>query len=138
MDVYHRVLVKLYETTGGKDTETVDLKELVKKEGFLGAYPDIFQHLNRQSWISETARRDAVKITHWGVKEAKKSQTSETSETGGGQDIKKDINRTISETRELIKHLEELSNEPTQENITKAEKKLNEINSAIQKLKENV
>ncbi len=138
MDVYHRVLVKLYETTGGKDTETVDLKELVKKEGFLGAYPDIFQHLNRQSWISETARRDAVKITHWGVDEAKKAQTSQTSPTGGGQAVKKDINRTISETRELIKLLEELANEPTQETIIKAEKKLNEINSAIQKLKENV
>jgi hypothetical protein len=138
MDVYHRVLVKLYETTGGKDTETVDLKELVKKEGFLGAYPDIFQHLNRQSWISETARRDAVKITHWGVDEAKKAQTSQTSPTGGGQAVKKDINRTISETRELIKLLEELANEPTQEIIAKAEKKLNEINSAIQKLKENV
>jgi hypothetical protein len=138
MDVYHRVLVKLYETTGGKDTETVDLKELVKKEGFLGAYPDIFQHMNRQSWISETARRDAVKITHWGVKEAKKSQTSETSEADGGQSVKKDINRTISETRELIRFLEDLANEFSEENITKTEKKLNEINLAIQKLKENV
>ena len=138
MDVYHKVLVKLYETTGGKDTETVDLKELVKKEGFLGAYPDIFQHLNSQSWISETARLNSVKITHWGVKEAKKAQTSDTTESGGGQAVKKDINRTISETRELIKYLEELAGDPTLENITKAEKKLNEINSAIQKLKENV
>ena len=32
MDVYHRVLVKLFEVTGGKETEIIDLKELVKKE----------------------------------------------------------------------------------------------------------
>ena len=135
MDVYHRVLVKLYEITGGKDTETVDLKELVKKEGFLGSYPQILEHLSRQSWIVETKRVDAVKISHWGVKEAKNLQTS------GGADSpnpKKEINRTISETRELIKILEDLANEPSGDNIAKAEKKLGEINSAIQNLKSSV
>ena len=47
MDVYQKVLVKLYEVTGGKDTQTVDLKELVKELGFLGSYPDIFSMLSR-------------------------------------------------------------------------------------------
>ncbi len=136
MDVYHRVLFKLYEVTGGKESETVDLKELVKKEGYLGSYPQIKEHLGSQSWITETARVDAVKITHWGVKEAKKSQTS-----GGGDEslaLKKEINRTISDTRELIIFLEELANDVSKENISKAEKKLGEINSAIQKLKSSV
>ena len=135
MDVYHRVLVKLYEITGGKDTETVDLKELVKKEGFLGSYPQILEHLSRQSWIVETKRVDAVKISHWGVKEAKNVQTP------GGADSpnpKMEINRTISETRELIKILEDLANEVSNDNIAKAERKLGEINSAIQKLKSSV
>lgn len=135
MDVYHRVLVKLYEVTGGKESETVDLKELVKKEGYLGSYPQIKEHLSGQSWITETARVDAVKITHWGVKEAKKSQT------GGGDDshaVKKEINRTISDTRELMIFLEELANDVSKENIARAEKKLGEINSAIQKLKSSV
>ncbi|HVE56471.1 MAG TPA: hypothetical protein VNB22_06550, partial [Pyrinomonadaceae bacterium] len=107
MDVYHRVLVKLYEVTGGKP-EAVDLKELVKKEGFLGSYPQIFEHLSRQSWITETPRVDSVKITHWGIKEAQKAQTS-----GGGDDslaVKKEVNRTISEARELIKIFEDLAN----------------------------
>jgi hypothetical protein len=135
MDVYHRVLIKLYELTGGKESETIDLKELVKKEGFLGSYPQIKEHLSRQSWITETARLDSVKITHWGVTEAKKSQT------GGTDDslvINKEINRTISDTRELIIFLEELANDVSKENISKAEKKLAEINSAIQKLKSGV
>jgi len=135
MDVYHRVLVKLYEVTGGKP-ETVDLKELVKKEGFLGSYPQIFEHLSRQSWIIETPRVDSVKISHWGIKEAQIAQTS-----GGGDDslsVKKEVNRTISETRELIKIFEDLANDVSKDNIAKAEKKLGEINSAIQKLKSSV
>lgn len=135
MDVYHRVLVKLYEVTGGKESETIDLKELVKKEGYLGSYPQIKEHLSGQSWITETARVDAVKITHWGVKEAKKSQT------GGGDDsqaVNKEINRTISDARELTIFLEELANDVSKENIARAEKKLGEINSAIQKLKSSV
>lgn len=135
MDVYHRVLVKLYEVTGGKESETVDLKELVKKEGFLGSYPQIFEHLNRQSWIVETPRPGSVKISHWGIKEAKNSQTSGGNET---QSARREVNRMISEARELIKYFEELANEPTPENIARAEKKLGEINSAIQNLKTSV
>jgi hypothetical protein len=76
-----------------------------------------------------------VKITHWGVTEAKKSGT------GGGdqsQAARKEINRTIANTRELIIFLEELANDASKENISKAEKKLDEINSAIQKLKSSV
>jgi hypothetical protein len=135
MDVYHRLLVKLYEITGGRESETVDLKELVKKEGYLPSYPQIKEHLSSQSWITETSRVDAVKITHWGVTEAKKTQT------GGNDDsqaIKKEINRTMSDARELIIFLEELANDVSKENISKAEKKLAEINSAIQKLKSSV
>jgi hypothetical protein len=135
MDVYHRVLVKLYEITGGRESEAVDLKELVKKEGYLGSYPQIKDHLTGQSWITETSRVDAVKITHWGVTEVKKSQT------GGGdnpQAARKEINRTIADTRELIIFLEELANDVSKENISRVEKKLGEINSAIQKLKTNV
>lgn len=135
MDVYRKVLLKLYEVTGGKESETVDLKELVKKEGYLGNYPQIKEHLSGQSWITETARVDAVKITHWGVSEAKKSG-------GAGNDdsqaLKKEINRTIADTRELAVFLEELAGDLSQENISKAEKKLADINTAIQKLKSSV
>lgn len=135
MDVYHRVLVKLYEQTGGRESETVDLKELVKKAGYLGSYPQIKEHLSSQSWITETARVDAVKITHWGVKEAKNSQTGGSDNT---QAVTKEITRTIADARELIIFLEELAGDVSPENIGKAEKKLADINSAIQKLKSSV
>ncbi len=135
MDVYHRVLVKLFEVTGGKETETVDLKELVKKEGFLGSFPDIIQHLSRQSWITETPRPGTVKITHWGIKEAKNSQPSG---DNSAHSVKKEINRLLSETRELIKIFEDLSNDNSLVNIAKAENIIGEINTAIQTLKTNV
>lgn len=135
MDVYHRVLSKLYEVTGGKESETVDLKELVKKEGYLGSYSQIKEHLSGQSWITETSRVDAVKITHWGVKEAKNSQTGVSDDS---QSVKREINRTIADTRELVIFLEEFANDVSKENISKAEKKLGEIISAIQKLKSSV
>ena len=135
MDVYHKVLVKLYEVTGGKETETVDLKELVKGVGFLSSYPDILQQLSRQSWIAETARRDVVRITHWGVKEAKKA------DSGGpdaGYALSKETNRLVADARELVVLLEQFSSEPSTDHAVKAEKKLDELISAIRKLKENI
>jgi len=135
MDVYHKVLLKLYELTGGKESETVDLKELVKKEGYLGSYPQIKEHLSGQSWITETSRVDSVKITHWGVSEAKKSGTADSENSIA---LKKEINRTISETRELIIFLEELANDVSGDKFSKVEKKLAAINSAIQNLKSSV
>jgi hypothetical protein len=136
MDVYHKVLIKLYEVTGGKESESVDLKDLVKKAGFLGAYNDIFQHLSRQSWISETPRPDTVKITHWGIKEARQSHI--TTDAGPNYAVKKEINLIIADTRELNIFFEELAADPTSDNLAKAEKKLAQINSAIQKLKTSV
>ena len=43
MDVYHKILVKLYEVTGGRDSKKVDFAELLKKEGFYPSYADIFK-----------------------------------------------------------------------------------------------
>ena len=136
MDVYHKVLLKLYEVTGGKETEAVDLKDLVKKAGFLGAYEDILQHFSRQSWISETARPGTVRLTHWGTKEAKQSQGGAAGDVH--QAAKKEVNRLLSETRELIIFLEELAGDPSAANLAKAEKKIGVINLAIQNLKASV
>jgi len=103
--------------------------------GFLGSYPDILQHLSRQSWITETPRQGTVKITHWGIKEAKNLQPSGDNRAPS---VKKEINRLLSETRELIRIFEDLSNDASPEHIAKAENIIGEINSAIQKLKTSV
>jgi hypothetical protein len=135
MDVYHKVLNKLYEVTGGKDSQTVDLKDLVKRLGFLGNYDDIFQMLNGQGWIVETPKLHYVKISHWGVKEASKSGIKE---TDTGQTVKKEAARIVAETKQFLIMLEEFSSEISEEKYARIEKKLSEINSAIGKLKSGI
>lgn len=135
MDVYHKVLVKLFEATGGRDTQTVDLKELVKNEGFLGNYNDIFQLLSGNGWIAETTRADAVKITHWGVKEAKKSKSGVPDKSFA---VKRETNKMLSSAKELLILIDEFASDTTTGNLAQVEKKLDEVNSAIDKLKQDI
>ena len=135
MDVYHKVLNKLYETTGGKDSQTVDLKDLVKGMGFLGNYEDIFQMLNGQGWITETPKVNFVRMTHWGVKEASKSGSSQ---PDAAQAVKKEIARLVSETKQFLIMLEELSSNVSEEKYAQVERKLSEISAAIGKLKSGI
>lgn len=132
MDVYHKVLLKLYEVSGGSESQAVNFADLVKKEGFHGNYRAIFQELSGQAWISETGKADWVKITHWGIKEAKSAQ-AEASDAGQG--VRREASRLITEARDLINLLENLARENTKENLVKVEEKAADINKAIGGLK---
>ena len=135
MDVYHKVLLKLYQVTDGRDSQTVDLKDLVKNQGFLGNYNDIFQILSGQGWISETPKLHFVRITHWGVKEIKKTSGNEPDKS---QILKKETTRIASETKQFLILLDEFSSNASKENFGQIENKINEINSAIGKLKSSI
>ncbi len=135
MDVYHKVLLKLYQVTGGKDSHTVDLKDLVKNLGFLGNYNDIQQMLSGQGWIAETPKLNYVRITHWGVKEASKSDNGV---PDAGQADKKEANRLIAETKQFLIMLEEFASDASEENFGRIEKKASEINAVIGKLKTGI
>lgn len=135
MDVYHKVLMKLYQVTGGRDSVTVDIKDLVKQLGFLGNYNDILQKLCGQGWVVETSKINFVKITHWGVKEAKDSGTSQ---PDAAQSAQKSTAKLISESKLVLIMFEEFSTDMTKEKLTQIEKKLNDINSAISVLKSSI
>ncbi len=135
MDVYHKVLLKLYQVTGGKDSVTVDLKDLVKQLGFLGNYNDILQMLSGQGWIVETPKLNYVKITHWGVKEAGNSGNAQ---PDAAQAVKKEVAKLISETKLVLIMLEEFITDVSKENLAQIEKKVNEINAAIRELKSGI
>lgn len=135
MDVYHKVLLKLYQTTGGKDSQTVDLKDLIKNLGFLGNYNDIAQMLSGQGWIAETPRLNYVRITHWGVNEARKSEGSEPDAI---EIIKKAATNLIADTKQFVISLETFATDASTENFGQVEKKLNDINLAVIKLRANV
>ena len=135
MDVYHKVLLKLYQVTDGKDSLTVDLKDLVKNQGFLGNYNDIFQILSGQGWISETPKLHFVRITHWGVKEIKKTSGNE---PDNAQILQKETARITSETKQFLILLDEFSSNASKENFAQIENKISEINTAIGKLKSSI
>ena len=135
LDLYHEVLLKLYEVTEGKDSQIIDLKDMVKTQGFLGSYPDIFQFLSIQGWIMETSKADYVKITHWGVKEAKKSQSGLPDVS---QELKNEADRLILNIKEFLITAEEFAAETTESNFKYLESKVDEIKSAINRLKDNI
>lgn len=132
MDVYHRVLVKLFEETGGSDSKAVDFGDLVKRMKFHANYTNIFKELSVQGWIVETGKVDWVRLTHWGIEEAKKSQGDG---ADSNQEIKKDFNKLLSEARELVGLVETLSNDGTKENLSIVEKKNSQINAIIAEIK---
>jgi len=132
MDVYHKVLLKLYQVTGGKDSQMVDLKDLVKNLGFLGNYNDIFQMLSGQGWVAESPRMNYVRITHWGVKEVNKSGGSEPDNSVA---LKKVSTNLTADARQFVALLEEFSSDTSKEKFSPVEKKLDELNSAVNKLR---
>lgn len=138
MDVYHKVLVKLYEVTGGKDSQAVEFKDLVKDMGFLGSYPDVFRELSAQGWIAETTRPHVVKITHWGVKEAKKAGGGGLEISAGMKIVGKETERLVSNTKQFSIALEEFSSDKSKDNFSLVEKKFGELKGGIDKIKENL
>lgn len=138
MDVYQKVLVKLHEVTGGKDSQAVDLKELVKGLGFLGNYPDIFKQLSRQGWIAETRRPDVVSITHWGVKEAKKAGGGGGAESESMKIVSKETERLKSDVKQFAIMLDEFSSDKSAETFQNLEKTFSQLTDAVSKIKANI
>lgn len=72
MNVFHKVLLKVHEISGGKENADVDLIDLLKKEGFYSNIDNIAKQLQDEGWVTETSRKYTVRITHWGNSEAKR------------------------------------------------------------------
>ncbi len=135
MDVYHRILTRIYEITGGKDTVEVDLNDLLKQEGFYSNIDNISQHLATESWVAETPRPRVVKITHWGTAEAKRVLTNTPDVQ---REISKEANRLLAEARDLIIMLEEFAASPNGTHFKTVEKKLNDLALIVGRIKEKV
>lgn len=135
MDVYHKILTRIYEVTGGKDTVEVDLNDLLKQEGFYSNIDNISQHLTTESWVAETARPRVVKITHWGTAEAKRVLTNSPDKQ---REASKEANRLLAEAREMIIMLEEFAASPNGANFKTIEKKLNDLQTITGRIRDNI
>ena len=132
MDAFNKVLVKLYEITGGRDSVEVDLAELLKAEGFFPSLEEIKSHMSRESWITETSVPNVVRLTHWGAGAAKKAGTHQ---PGGSRVIEREANQLLSESRELGVIIEEFRANPTSERLKAIENRFAKIQASTEKLK---
>lgn len=135
MDAYHKVLVKIYEITGGKDNVDVDFADLLKKEGFFPSIEDIKSYLSSESWIAETSRVNIVRITHWGVAEAKRSLSNAPDPKTA---IEKETRTLVNATKDLALMAEELSGAPAKDKVKAIEAKLAAIGELVEKVKANL
>ena len=133
MDVFHKILVGIYDASGGKDTVDVDYKELIKKEGFLSNIDSILKHLSDESWVTERGNY-TVRITHWGAAEAKRVMTDTPDKRAL---LIKDANRTVTSTREFLIMLEEFAGDPSTKKLDVIEKRLSDIETLLAKVREN-
>lgn len=126
MNVYQKVLVKIFEISGGKDSVDVDLIDLTKKEGFYSNIDAISSHLQDQGWMTERGRAHNVRITHWGAMEAKRLVADAPDKN---TEIEKGAGRLLGEARELILMLEEFVAKPTAPNLDHIDSRIDQLRS---------
>jgi len=124
MNVFHKVLVKIFDLTGGKDNVEVDLADLLKKEGFFPSIDSISAQLLGESWITDGSRMYTCKITHWGVAEAKRVMSNAPDKVS---EIDKESKRLLTEARGLITLLEEFASKPDSKKFDGIEKRISDL-----------
>ncbi len=132
MDVFQKVLTRVYKKSGGKETIKVDVGEILKEEGFYPSRDQITSHLVGESWVTETEHKYVVRITHWGVAEAKKalSNTPDNSRA-----VEKDSQLLISNAREFVVMMEEFAVSPNAKKFGSIEKRYTDLGDIVSRLK---
>lgn len=130
MDTYHKVLAIIFEETGGDELVDVDLAALLKKAGYLPSLDEICSHLKAESWVTES-RPNIVRITHWGVAEAKKAGSAR---PDAARALERDSRRLLAETREFGVVIEEFLANPGSEKLNGLRKKFAEMESIVSRL----
>ena len=130
MDTYHKVLARIFERTGGDELVDVDLIDLVKKEGYFPSLDEICNHLKAESWVTES-RANVVRITHWGVAEAKNAGSVR---PDAARALERDTRRLLAETREFGVVIEEFLADPSSEKREGVRKKFAEMESVVSRL----
>lgn len=135
MDVYHKVLLKIYEASGGRDSVDVDFVGLLKREGFLPSLDSIKEQLKGESWMTDSPKPNHVRITHWGVMEARKAAGGSTSDSNK---LTQGSNRLLAESHELSTMLEKFAATPSADSFSKIQKKLSEMNAIASDISNNL
>ena len=132
MDVFHKVLTRIYEITGGRETQEVDFVELLKQEGFFPSRESIKDQLSTEGWITDSPRPDHVRLTHWGMAEAKKALADP---SATNQAIDRQTTRLLSVARDFSIVIGEFVARPDKKTLGPVEERFSEIESLLSKIK---
>jgi hypothetical protein len=131
MNVYHKVLTKIFEVTGGKDSVDVDLADLTKKEGFFSNIENISRQLQDEGWITE-GKTNIIRITHWGATEAKRVLSASPDKVN---ELSKESNRLLNDGKEFSIMLEEFAAGPDAGKLGRIEKRISEMSERCKKIR---
>lgn len=134
MDVYHKILIRMFELTKGKETVDVDMVDLLKKEGFYPSLDNIVKQLLDEGWATES-RVNILRITHWGVAEARKTLSGSPEVT---KVVEKAAKKLASTAREFLIIAEEFNASPNEARLKEIVRKNTEIADLIGHIKENI
>jgi hypothetical protein len=127
MDAYHKILVKIREVTGGKETVDVDMVELTRKEGYFPSLDEILGHLKTEGWVTES-RPNTIRITHWGNAEAKKAGSVR---PDAARTVERESKRLLNETREFAVVIEEFIADPSSKKFNAVKNKFTEMEALL-------
>ncbi len=127
MDTYHKMLLKVFEASGGRESVDVDFVEIAKREGYFPSIDDIVLHMKSESWVTES-RANIVRITHWGIAEAKKAGSKR---PDAARNLEREANRMLAATRELGVVIEEFIAAPGSETLKPIESKVAEVSQIM-------
>jgi hypothetical protein len=133
MDTYHKILGRIFEEAGGKETVDIDLADLLKREGYFPSLDEICNMLKTESWITES-RSNIVRLTHWGVAEAKKAGKAR---PDAARATERESKRLLAETRDFAVVIEEFIAEPSSDRRKALEKKFAQIKEVYNNLTES-
>ena len=135
MDVYHKILSRVFESAGGRESADVDLVDIIKSEGYFANIDEIYRRLLDESWVTEKSRRYQVRLTHWGVAEAKRVMADLPDKKTL---LGKDAGRIINESKQLVIMLEEFEADPQADKLNVIESQHSEIGAIIKRLAQNL
>lgn len=108
VDVYHHILGKVYEATGGQPKKLVNMSDIIKQEGFASSKDDIFEFMSHEGWIVDASRPGEIFLTPWGAEEHKRfSERNKPDKQKHIEDAVKASNQAASTARDLADTLEQ-------------------------------
>jgi hypothetical protein len=132
MDAFHKILVRIYEITGGRESVDVDLVDLTKKEGYFPSIDSIAEMLKSESWVTES-RPNIVRITHWGVAEAKRAGSVR---PDAARAMERDARKLHADSRDLGVMIEEFIADPSKPRFAAVIGKLSDMQGQARNIQE--